>query len=169
MPALGPRSRLQRPPQARPARRWQSWRRRWQAIGKPPRPWSAANFTQRRLPPRNRSCKAHCGRHYPIYEVSSNGTAGKLDGFLTIWWDKNSQLYQFFACFNNPDRPCHARGTAHWEGDVFVNDYEEIVDGKKTAWRDSFTFRPGSHTLVAAMNTDYEVWKTFITTTATRR
>jgi hypothetical protein len=53
--------------------------------------------------------------------------------------------------------------------DVFVNDYDEIVDGKKTAWRDSFTFMPGSHILVAAMNTDHEAWKTFITTTATRR
>lgn len=104
-----------------------------------------------------------------IYEVSSNGSAGKLDGFLAIWWDKDSQLYEFFACFNNPNRPCHARGTAHWEGDVFVNDYDEIVDGKKTAWRDSFTFTPSSHTLVAAMNTDHDAWRTFITTTATRR
>lgn len=104
-----------------------------------------------------------------IYEVSSNGSAGKLDGFLTIWWDKDSQLYHFFACFNDPDRPCHARGTAHWEGEVFVNDYDETIDGKKTAWRDSFTFTSSSHTLVAAMNTDHDAWKTFITTTAVRR
>jgi hypothetical protein len=30
-------------------------------------------------------------------------------------------------------------------GDSFVNDYEQTVKGKKTAWRDSFTFTHFSH------------------------
>ncbi len=47
--------------------------------------------------------------------------------------------------------PPSLRGTAHWEGAAFVNDYEDTVAGKKTQWRDSFTFTPTSHTLVAAM------------------
>jgi hypothetical protein len=59
-----------------------------------------------------------------IYEVQSNGSAGKLDGFHTIWFDRTTKLYYFFACFNDPDHPCRMRGTAHWEGDAFVNDYE---------------------------------------------
>jgi hypothetical protein len=62
------------------------------------------------------------------------------------------------------------RGTAHWEGDIFVNDYEELVDGKMTKWRDSFIhITPTSHTLVAAMDTGNGAMKTFITTTSTRR
>ena len=104
-----------------------------------------------------------------MYEVDSSGSAGKLDGFLAIWWDEPAQLFHFFICFNNPRNPCRMRGTAHWEGDKFVNDYEETVGGKKTRWRDSFTFTPTSHTLVAAMDTGNGTMKTIITTRATRR
>jgi hypothetical protein len=104
-----------------------------------------------------------------IYEVHSNGSAGKLDGFHIIWWDKSAKLYYFFACFNNPNNPCRIRGTAHWEGATFVNDYEEMVDGKKTHWRDSFVITPTSHTLVAAIDTGNGTMKTVITTKGTRR
>jgi len=104
-----------------------------------------------------------------IYEVHSDGSAGRLDGMLVIWWDKEASLYRFFICFNNPNHPCEMRGTAHWEGDSFVNDYEEIVKGKRTPWRDSFTFTPTSHTLVAAMEVAGGAMKTLITTRATRR
>jgi hypothetical protein len=109
------------------------------------------------------------GGYTLIYEVHSNGSAGKLDGFHTIWWDKGAKLYYFLACFNHPDNPCRTRGTAHWEGDKFVNDYEEIIDGKKTQWRDSFTFTATTHTLVAAMDMGHVKMKTLITTRATRR
>jgi hypothetical protein len=109
------------------------------------------------------------GGYTLIYEVHSDGSAGKLDGFLTIWWDKNTKLYYFLACFNNPNGPCRMRGTAHWEGDSFVNDYEETVKGKRTSWRDSFTFAPSAHTLVAAMEADGGAMRTLITTRATRR
>jgi hypothetical protein len=61
------------------------------------------------------------------------------------------------------------RGTAHWEGDSFVNDYEQTVKGKKSAWRDTFTFTPTSHTLVAAMDVGNGTMLTLITTKATRR
>jgi hypothetical protein len=40
-----------------------------------------------------------------LYEVHSDGSAGKLDGMLVIWWDKNASLYGFFLCFNNPNIP----------------------------------------------------------------
>jgi hypothetical protein len=104
-----------------------------------------------------------------IYEVHSDGSAGKLDGMLVIWWDKDANLYRVFVCFNNPSHPCEMRGTAHWEGDSFVNDYEETIKGKKAPWRDTFTFTPTSHTLVAAMDVGNGTMKTLITTKATRR
>jgi len=103
-----------------------------------------------------------------IYEVQSDGSAGKLDGMLVIWWDKATSLYQFFACFNDPAHPCGPRGTAHWEGETFVNDYDLMLDGKKTQWRDSFSFTPSSHTLVAAMNQRDGTMQVLITTVATR-
>ncbi len=104
-----------------------------------------------------------------IYEVHSDGSAGKLDGMLVIWWDNNASLYRVFVCFNNPKQPCEMRGTAHWEGDSFVNDYEETVKGKKkTSCRDTFTFTPTSHTLVAAVKTDEGSMQTLITTKAIR-
>lgn len=103
-----------------------------------------------------------------IYEVHSDGSAGKLDGMLVIWWDRDTSSYRFFICFNNPNHPCKMRGTAHWEGDSFVNDYDEMVNGKKTAWRDSFTFTSTTHTLLAAMKAN-GTWHTLITTKANRR
>ena len=104
-----------------------------------------------------------------IYEVHSDGSAGRLDGMLLIWWDKEANLYRVFVCFNNPKHPCEMRGTAHWKGDSFVNDYEDTVKGKKVPWRDTFTFTPTSHTLVAAMEVENGTMKTLITTKATRR
>jgi hypothetical protein len=103
-----------------------------------------------------------------IYEVHSNGSAGKLEGMLVIWWDKDASLYHVFVCFNNPKHPCEMRGTAHWEGDSFVNDYEDVVKGRKTPWRDTFTFTPNFHTLVAAMKVGDGTMQTLITTKATR-
>jgi len=61
------------------------------------------------------------------------------------------------------------RGTAHWEGDSFVNDYEDVVKGRKTSWRDTFTFTPNSHTLVLAIEIGDGAMQTQITTKATRR
>jgi len=104
-----------------------------------------------------------------IYEVHSHGSAGKLDGMLVIWWDRDAGLYRVFVCFNNPSHPCEMRGTAHWEGDSFVNDYEQTVQGKSTSWRDTFTFTPTSHTLVAATKEESGSMQTQITTRATRR
>jgi hypothetical protein len=104
-----------------------------------------------------------------IYEVHSDGSAGKLDGMLVIWWDKDSSIYRVFVCFNNPNHPCEMRGAAHWEGNSFVNDYEETVKGSKISWRDTFTFAANSHTLVAGVKAADGAAQTQITTKATRR
>jgi len=103
-------------------------------------------------------------------EFHSNGSAGKLDGLYVIWWDKPANIYRFFTCFNDSKSPCKLHGTAHWEGDTFVNDYEEMVDGKMTKWRDSFVhITPTFHSLVATMDAGDGTMKTLITTTSTRR
>ncbi|HKW87789.1 MAG TPA: hypothetical protein VJN21_03435 [Candidatus Acidoferrales bacterium] len=105
-----------------------------------------------------------------LEEVHSNGSAGPLDGILAIWWDKNAQVYRFFTCFNDPTNPCEVRGTAHWEGKTFVNDYEENVNGKMTKGRDTFfDITPNSHSLVAAIDTGDGKMKTLITTHSIRR
>lgn len=109
------------------------------------------------------------GGYTLLYEIHSDGTAGKLDGFHVIWWDRKTQVYRFFACFNNADEPCAARGTAHWEGQSFVNDYLFVIDGKQIPGRDTFIFTPNSHTLVATIASDSGRMETLITTRATRR
>lgn len=107
------------------------------------------------------------GGYALVYEVHSDGSAGKLDGFHTIWWDQTAGIYYFVACFNDVEAPCKMRGAAHWEGDAFVNDYDVVVDGKKTPCRDTFTFTADSHKLVAAMASG-GIMKTVITTNAHR-
>jgi hypothetical protein len=105
-----------------------------------------------------------------IDQVHSDGSAGPLDGLVVIWWDKPAKIYRFFTCFNDSSTPCKQRGTAHWEGDTFVNDYEEMVDDKMIKWRDSFIhITPTSHSLVAAMDAGDGTMKTLITTTSTKR
>jgi hypothetical protein len=105
-----------------------------------------------------------------VDEVHSDGTAGKLDGIVIIWWEKAAGVYRFFVCFNDVASSCNVRGTAHWEGDTFVNDYDELIKGKKVKFRDSFVdITPTSHKLIAAMDTGNGAMKPIITTTSTRR
>jgi hypothetical protein len=103
-------------------------------------------------------------------EVHSDGSAGRLDGIVIIWWEKAAGVYRFFVCFNDVESACKIRGTAHWEDNSFVNDYEEVIKGKTVKFRDSFVdITPTSHKLVAAMDAGNGVMKTIITTTSTRR
>src|SRR5260370_16223657 len=83
------------------------------------------------------------GGYTLIYEVHSDGSAGMLDGFLTIWWYKNTKLYYFLARFNNLNSPSRMRGTAQWAGDSFVNEYGELGDGIRTLCRDAMNIAPG--------------------------
>jgi len=64
---------------------------------------------------------------------------------------------------------CELRGTAHWEGETFVNEYEEMVAGRKTKFQDSFSqITPISYTLIAAISTVPGAMKPLITTIYTR-
>ena len=86
-----------------------------------------------------------------VMEGHSDGTAGPLSYIIVVWWDKNANLYRYFTCFRDTGSDCEVRGTAHWDRDNFVNDYEEVVDGKRMKFRDTFEdITPNSHTLVFA-------------------
>jgi hypothetical protein len=105
-----------------------------------------------------------------IGEGSSDGSVGPLSYMITIWWDKRAKVYYFFTCFKDTGSSCKVRGTAHWEGDTFVNDYEEIENGKPTKWRDSFIqITPTSHVLIAARDAGDGTMKTLITSRSARR
>jgi hypothetical protein len=106
-----------------------------------------------------------------IEEGSSDGSAGRLDFFIVVWWDKRAKLYRFFTCFNDVSKPCEIRGTAHWESDsdTFVNDYEETVKGKSIRMRDAFSISRQSITLVASIATASGTMKPLITTKYTRK
>jgi hypothetical protein len=87
-----------------------------------------------------------------IEEVHSDGSAGRLDFMIVIWWDNEAKIYNFFTCGNGGNNPCKIRGTAHWDGDSFVNNYELTIRGAKKKWKDTFSeITPKSFALVAAM------------------
>jgi hypothetical protein len=103
-------------------------------------------------------------------EVHSDGSAGPLDGLVAIWWDPRAATYRFFVCFDDPGQPCRERGTAHWERDTFVNEYEESAPAGKTRWQDVFRdITPTSHTLVAGIVRADGTLRGLITTRSTRR
>ena len=61
------------------------------------------------------------------------------------------------------------RGTAHWEGDTFVNDYEAVINGKRTKMRDIWSdIMPNSHTLTAEYDTGNGVMKPYVVSHDTR-
>jgi len=105
-----------------------------------------------------------------VMEGHSDGTAGPLSYIIVVWWDKDANLYRYFTCFKDTGSGCEVRGTAHWDGDRFVNDYEEVIDGKKMKFRDTFEdITPNSHTLVFAYLKDDGSIQPVIISKAVRR
>jgi hypothetical protein len=89
---------------------------------------------------------------------------------ILIWWDKKAGVYEYLVCFKDVGSACWIRGTAHWDGNNFVNDYEETEHGKNVKWRDSFVdITPNSYTLIAARQGPDGKMKTLITTRAKRK
>lgn len=105
-----------------------------------------------------------------IEDYHTDGSAGKLDFLAVIWWDQKTKLYGFFTCGNGPGTACRTRGTARWDGDSFVNEYDLVLKGRKTKWQDLFSqITPTSFTLVAAMESGDGTMKPMITTKYTRK
>jgi hypothetical protein len=70
---------------------------------------------------------------------------GELNWFTAIWWDAASRRYRWFTCFKASDaNGCQLRGTGHWAGDTFVNDYDEAGTKARDVWSD---ITPNSFTL----------------------
>jgi len=104
------------------------------------------------------------GRLSLVEDYHSSGSAGELDLLAIIWWDSAAQVYRPLICANDGDG-CVARGTARWQGDKFINDYDEVIGGKKRKMRDTFSdITPNSFTLVAAVFTQGSEWQPLITT-----
>jgi len=80
-----------------------------------------------------------------IEDVHSDGSAGRLDFMVVIWWDSEAKVYSFFTCGNGGSNPCGIRGTAHWDGNSFVNDYELSIRGKRTSGRIASQRSPQCH------------------------
>ncbi|HMH41928.1 MAG TPA: hypothetical protein VK557_00470 [Pyrinomonadaceae bacterium] len=107
-----------------------------------------------------------------VSEGHSVGTVGgDLQWFITIWWDPNTKCYRFLTCFRTPaDAGCELRGTAHWDGDTFVNDYEEVINGKRTKMQDLWTdITPNSHTLTESHDAGNGVMKPYVVSHNTRQ
>jgi hypothetical protein len=107
-----------------------------------------------------------------VSEGHSVGTVGgELRWFITIWWDSNEKCYRFLTCFRTlADAGCELRGTAHWDGDTFVNDYEEVISGKRTKMQDLWTdITPNSHTLTEAHDAGNGVMKPYVVSHSTRQ
>ena len=94
-----------------------------------------------------------------IENYRSNGSAGDLRFLGILWWDPKSNTYAFFTCAN--DQGCAVRGSARWEGNNLVNTWEEEVNGKQVAFKDSFVdISPASFTLISEGVSDgTPVWR----------
>jgi hypothetical protein len=101
---------------------------------------------------------------------SAGAVGGDLRWFITIWWEPGEKRYRFLTCFKADDGAgCELRGTAHWEGDAFVNDYEAVIGGKRTKIQDLWTdITAGSHTLTEAHDTGNGVMKPYVVSHDTR-
>jgi hypothetical protein len=102
---------------------------------------------------------------------SVGAVGGDLRWFITMWWDADAKLYRFLTCFKTPaDAGCELRGTAHWDGETFVNDYEEVINGKRTKIQDRWTdITPDSHTLTEAHDIGNGVMKPYVVSHSTRQ
>jgi len=115
-------------------------------------------------------CELGTGGTTLLCQGDSDGSAGRLDHLIVIWWDTDAKLYRFFPCFKDRGSECEVRGTAHWEGDTFVNDYIENVKGKQTKMRNPFfNITANSHALIEAIETTDGKMRTLITTKSIRR
>jgi hypothetical protein len=105
-----------------------------------------------------------------IEDYRSDGSAGRLDFLLVIWWVPEARVYKIFTCSNNPDNTGSLRGTAHWEGDTLVNEYAETMNGRQLKFQDRFTkTSPATISLVAGIDRGGKGFQPLITTIYKRK
>jgi hypothetical protein len=105
-----------------------------------------------------------------IEDYHSDGSAGKLDFLLVIWWNAPAGTYQVFTCSNGSDNAGQLRGSAHWERATLVNDYVEKLNGKDQKFQDRFSdLTAAAFTLVAGIERNGKTFVPLITTTYRRK
>ena len=105
-----------------------------------------------------------------IEDYHSDGSAGKLDFLLVIWWNAPASTYQVFTCSNGSDNAGQLRGSAHWERATLVNDYVEKLNDKDQKCQDRFSdLTPAAFTLVAGIERNGKTFLPLITTTYRRK
>jgi hypothetical protein len=105
-----------------------------------------------------------------IEDYHSDGSAGKLDFLLVIWWNAPAGTYQVFTCSSGSDNAGQLRGRAHWERATLVNDYVEKLNGKDQKLQDRFSdLTPTAFTLVAGIKRNGKAFLPLITTTYRRK
>ncbi len=106
--------------------------------------------------------------------VSEGHTVGSVGGdlrwFTTFWWDTEIRRYRFLTCFTAADaNGCELRGTAFWDGERLVNEYQERVDGVLTRMRDVWSdITATSHTLTEEHDMGHGVMKAYVVSHDTR-
>jgi hypothetical protein len=93
---------------------------------------SGHNFFRTEVSARaDRTCGSRLTGPCWSWRATLTARPGPLSYIIVVWWDKGANLYRYFTCFKDVDSGCEVRGTAPWDRDKLVNDYEEVVDGKK--------------------------------------
>ena len=102
---------------------------------------------------------------------SAGAVGGDLRWLITIWWEPDAKRYRFLTCFGAADGSgCELRGTGHWEGDVFVNDYEGVIGGRRVKLQDRWTdIESNSHTLTELHDSGNGVMTPYLVSHDTRR
>jgi hypothetical protein len=107
-----------------------------------------------------------------VSEGHSRGSVGgDLRWFITTWWDSTANCHRLLVCFATPGSAgCELRGTAAWEGEKFVNSYEETINGKQTKVQDIWSdMRANSHTLTEARDIGNGVMTPYVVSRETRQ
>jgi hypothetical protein len=91
---------------------------------------------------------------------SVGAVGGDLQWLVTVWWDPKIDRYRFLTCFKASDGSgCELRGTAHWVGDTFINEYEEQSVKMRDVWSD---ITATSHTLTEEHDNGHGVMQPYV-------
>src|SRR5258707_1508041 len=105
-----------------------------------------------------------------IEDYHSDGSAGKLDFLLVIWWNAPAGTYQVFTWTSGSDNAGQLSGRPHWERATLVNEYVEKLNGKEQKFQDRFSdLTAAAFTLVAGIERNGKTFLPLITTTYRRK
>lgn len=99
-----------------------------------------------------------------LEEYHADGSAGRIDFLMVVWWDPGTRTYHTFTCTNGHDA-CAMRGSATWAGASFVSDYEQSINGMSTKLQDVYSdITPATFKLVSGIPGEEPKLQPLITT-----